>query len=140
MRSWIFLGLLLIAACDIDDSNNNNNDQTPDDQMAQVEGNVYSITYYFDKDEDETLDFSAYKFSFLENGVMKAIKDSVETTGTWGIQKSSDHNEFVINLGFAEPLEELNDDWHIVSLSEQIINLKDESGSGGTEMLTFTKQ
>ena len=37
------------------------------------------------------------------------------------------------------PLDELNDDWDVVSISDTQIELQDVSGGGGTDTLTLQK-
>jgi hypothetical protein len=54
-----------------------------------------------------------------------------------GCSKDDSHDHFIINFPVVTPLDDLNDDWHIVKITDSVIELKDESGSGGNEYLTF---
>jgi len=91
-----------------------------------------------DSGNDETSDFSGYAFVFSVDGVLKASKGNVNTNGTWS--KSS--SKFNIDLGGKNdnnnPLGELTDDWHIISMDVSRIQLEDDNVSSG-EKLTFTK-
>lgn len=123
--------------------NKNDDDSKPGNaQTDKIQGKSFVVSYYYDKDKDETSDFAGYEFNFGTDGKLVATKSGGDTTtGTWAINNSDDdHDELVINLGTAEPLVELNDDWEIVEISETTIKLLDESGSGGIENLNFTKR
>lgn len=128
------LATALLLNCKKDD------DSKPSTTNSPVEGNTYTITYYYDKDHEETADYAGYEFAFKANNVLTASKSGAITTGTWALHNDDSHKHFIIALGTAEPLSELNDDWEVVESSATIVKLKDESGSGGTESLTFTKK
>lgn len=130
----LFLSTLAIACTNGDDNSPTNN---TDDDLTN--GSGWRITYFLDKDKEETSDFAGYTFVFEEGGVFKASKNGTTTTGTWQINSSS--NKLIINTGVAtKPLEELNDDWIITQKTSKVIKLKDDSGGGnddGDELLTF---
>ena len=89
---------------------------------------VWYVTYFFD-DYDETSDFNGYAFSFNADG--SAVADNgVQTAGSWSIYTDSGVEKLDLNFGMMEPLEELMDDWEIVSVSSDEIQLRDISGDG----------
>lgn len=129
--SIVILAVLIFAAC-----NKETKDISP-----ELKNNKWEVSYFWDKDKDETYHFTNWEFSFEENAVLKASKSSEIITGTWLEQNSSSSNsKLIINFGEVEPFDELNDDWHVMERTSKIIKLEDESGSGGTEILHFRKK
>lgn len=127
----IAIAAIFISACQKDNQN-----ITPD-----LKKNKWEISYFWDKDKDETYHFTNWEFSFEENGVLKASKSSEIVTGTWAEQNSSSGSpKLIINFGTIEPFDELNDDWKLIEKTSSIIKLEDVSGSGGTEILHFRKK
>lgn len=129
--SIVILAVLIFAAC-----NKETKDISP-----ELKNNKWEVSYFWDKDKDETYHFTNWEFSFEENAVLKASKSSEIITGTWLEQSSSSSNsKLIINFGEVEPFDELNDDWHVMERTSKVIKLEDESGSGGTEILHFRKK
>lgn len=122
----------LFTACNKDD--NSPNVSTED---ALTSGGSWKVTYYFDKDKEETNNFSGYTFIFEAGGAFKASKNGVTTTGTWQVNTSS--NKLIINTGVGtKPLEDLSDDWILTEKSTKIIKLRDDRDDDeGDEYLTF---
>ncbi len=117
-------GVLLLGSCTNDDQISTNTPQ-----------GVWKITWYFDKDKDETNDFAAYSFEFLDDGTFSGnLPDGSAILGTW-TQTSS---KFIIDINGAQPLDKLNDDWQILEKTDAIIRLKDDNDTH-LEELTFEK-
>ncbi len=114
--------LLALNAC-----SNSNDDNLPNtDVTGQLTNSGdWKVSYYWDKDKEETNNFSGYSFLFKDNGVLEALKNGVTTTGTWQLNSSS--NKLIIQIGTAKPLEDLTDDWLIVEKSNTVIKLKDDN-------------
>lgn len=126
-----FLGILLLGSC---------KKQT----INQVENSViegeWKVSLFQEDGVNETSDFTNFRFTFKENGSVEVRSSSTLIyTGTWKVEKDSDHVEFVLGLGDIDPLGELTDDWHIENHSDTKLELKDESGDGSIELLTFQK-
>ncbi|WP_432412513.1 hypothetical protein [Rasiella sp. SM2506] len=147
----------LTVACSKDDSNDNPEDNgNSADQVREIATNgTWRISYFFDTDQDETSDFTGYIFTFGEDGKLTATKGSTTITGDWSVLddssnsssdddgNSSDDDDFNIFFPVSESsdFEDLNDDWDIVSVTANKIELTDVSGgNGGTDFLTFEKQ
>jgi len=96
---------------------------------------VWYVTYFFD-DYDETSDFNGYSFTFNADGTALA-DNGMQTTGSWSTYTDSGVAKLDLNFGPLEPLEELMDDWEILSVSSDEIQLRDLSGNGSTDYLTF---
>ncbi len=148
---------IILVACSKDETSNNTNtaNETSADQVAAIAKNgTWTITYFFDTDQDETNNFSGYAFTFKEDGSLIAINGNTTVSGTWSVLddssnsssdddgNSTDDDDF--NIFFPVPdtndFEDLNDDWDIISVTANKIELTDVSGgNGGTDFLTFEK-
>ncbi|HRZ41166.1 MAG TPA: hypothetical protein P5228_00515 [Bacteroidales bacterium] len=127
------IAVILFTGCSKDDS-------SVASVTKQIGGTSWVVTYYWDKDKDETYKFQNYTFAFSSGSVAEALQGGNVQTGTWVFDTSDDsHDHFIINFPVVTPLDDLNDDWHVVKITDSVIELKDESGSGGTEYLTFKK-
>ncbi|GAB5400006.1 MAG: hypothetical protein Aureis2KO_15910 [Aureisphaera sp.] len=154
----IFMGLA--TSCSKEDSadNNsqNNNSSSSVEQVKSIaQSGNWQVTYFWDTDSDETNDFAGYTFRFNNDGSLVATNGSTTMNGTWSVEDddsnssgdsdsndSTDDDDF--NIFFPVPdtndFEDLNDDWDIVSISDNRIELTDVSGgNGGTDFLTFEK-
>ena len=123
---FIFLisSVLVFGACANDDQISTNTPQ-----------GVWKVTWYFDKDKDETNDFAAYSFEFLNDGTFVGNQpDGSVKLGTW-TQTSS---KLVIDINGTQPLDKLNDDWLILEKNDVIIRLNDDNNTH-LEELTFEK-
>lgn len=107
---------------------------------AQVlNSGTWRISYFWDKDHEETGDFNGYNFTF-DNGTVTASNGSSTVTGTYAEGTDDDTPKFIINMNTGTgPFDELNDDWHVVEKTNTLIRLQEESGSGGIEYLNFSK-
>ena len=95
--------------------------------ITQTDG--WKVSWYWDKDKDETSDFSGYIFYFKNTGVFEALKNGSTISGTWQIKDDSHGTKrLVINPGNEEkPLSELEDDWVILEMMDNKIELKDDN-------------
>lgn len=114
---------------------------------------TWIVSSYIDDSNDETSDFATFRFNFNEDGVLNATdllsSSSTPYTGSWSITDSNSNDDddslddldFNINFAMSNKLDDLSDDWDIVSYTDTEIKLIDVSGGGGgTDYLTFTKQ
>lgn len=124
----------LINAIEQADCSGNTASNT-DFEAIVTNGNWY-VNYFFD-DIDETGDFSPYTFTFNTDGSALAAASSGNTNGTWSFISDSSIDKFDLFFGTTDPLEELDEDWEIIEVSETIIRLKDVSGDGSIDYLTF---
>jgi hypothetical protein len=105
-----------------------------------AQGGTWKVTWYWDKDKDETNDFSGYTFNFQPSGAFESVKNSSTTTGTWNTGSDDGSQRLVISSGSAtKPLSDLDDDWIIVSMTDTKIELKDDNDEH-LEELHFEKQ
>ncbi|MBM3917460.1 MAG: hypothetical protein FJ349_07590 [Sphingomonadales bacterium] len=113
---------------------------------------TWIVSSYIDDGDDETIDYTTYRFVFLADGTLNATdllsSNSNPYVGSWSITDSNSSDEdnlddldFNINFNQNNVLDEFSDDWDIISYTETQIKLVDVSGGGGdTDYLTLTKQ
>lgn len=123
------------ASCKHDDNNNNpsggGNTTTP--------GSGWRVSLFNERTENKTNDYSGYSFDFAANGSMTAVRNSQNTTGTWRQFQDDGVTKFEIQLSTTDhDLQELNDDWVLVSKTDNLISLQDDNSSSN-EQLQFSK-
>jgi hypothetical protein len=112
---------------------------------------TWIVSSYIDDGDDETSDYTTFRFNFLEDGVLHATdllsSNSNPYVGTWSLTDSNSNDDnlddldFNINFTVSNQLDDLSDDWDIISYTETEIKLIDVSGgNGGTDYLTLSKQ
>jgi hypothetical protein len=147
-----------LIACSKEESNTsvdvNDNGTSADRVTLVAQSGTWRITYFWDTDEDETSNFTGYDFTFNTDGTLIAVKGNTTVNGTWSVVddsgnsssdddgNSTDDDDF--NILFSVPttsdFDDLNDDWDIISVTANKIELIDVSGgNGGTDFLTFEK-
>ena len=139
--------LLLLASC----NKNNDDDHIDPDQAVSDIGTYivvgdWEISSYKEADLDKTADYSAYTFTFNEDGVVSAFSTPEMLTGAWRLLISDDpdlHVHFDLLFGVADthPFDGLNGDWDLVSYTDTKLSLKDANSSGTErDILVFTKR
>ncbi|MEN9422120.1 MAG: hypothetical protein RLZZ107_1600 [Bacteroidota bacterium] len=112
---------------------------------------TWIVSSYIDDGDDETNDFSTFRLDFLENGILNGTdllsSNSNPYVGSWSITDSNSNDDslddldFNMNFSVGNKLDDLSDDWDIISYTDTEIKLIDISGGGGgTDYLTLTKQ
>ena len=142
---FLSIGLLTMAtAC----SKWQNNQQ----QITKISTDgTWSISSYIDDGDDETADFSTFRLHFMESGVLHGTdllsSSSTPYEGTWSLTDSNSNDDsiddldFNMNFNVGNKLDDLSDDWDIISYTDTEIKLIDISGGGGgTDYLPLTKQ
>jgi hypothetical protein len=132
------------------DNPNNNSQQIMLIENTAVSGS-WTISSYVDSGQDETNDYNGYTFTFNDDGTVVATNGGNTINGTWSVTDNSNSNDdsnsvddIDFNISFSVPTTsvfyDLNDDWEIVTYSNNTISLIDISGgNGGTDTLVFTK-
>lgn len=138
--STILITLMLglnFSSCKKDD-NPGNSSKKPNTVNIQ-QGN-WKVTNYNNSGKDETYYFKDYTFTFNPSGIASAIKNSMTENGTWSNGTDDSQHKFILNFGSLQPLNKLNDDWHILEETSVKLRLEDISGgNGGIDYLTFEK-
>lgn len=145
-----------LMACSKDESTTQNTDNgtSADRVITTAQSGSWRITYFFDTDTEETDNFAGYVFNFNTDGTLVATKGTTTVNGTWSViddssnsssdddGNSTDDDDFNIlfNVPVSSDFDDLNDDWDIISVTANKIELIDVSGgNGGTDLLTFEK-
>lgn len=112
---------------------------TPAGISATTPGADWRITLFSETSENKTSHYAGYTFSFAANGTITATNSSAAISGTWRQYQDDGVTKFAISLASADKdLQELNDDWVIVSKSDNFLSLKDDN-SAKNELLQFSK-
>ncbi len=129
--SLSFLLLMALGACSKSKDTNT--------MMPIVEGN-WTITYYWDRDHEETSLFAGYTFDFQANDIVEVLVSGVPSTGIW-LQGTDESTPKLIVTFTNSPLSDLNEDWHVIEQSNSRIRLQHVSGGDGhIDYLTFERQ
>ncbi len=143
----IFRFILLIAvvaatfvSCNSDDYNTGANDVSD-----TVQEGTWKIVYFYDSGTDKTQNFAGYNFTFGNNTVLTASKETNSYTGVWSVSKStndSDLHSTIFKIAFGSPdiFINLTGDWKVVENTGTSLKLKDDSkGDTAIDYLNFEK-
>ncbi len=98
----------------------------------------WMVSLYMDDNKDETSDFFGYTFDFNSDGTLKVtLPSGVTNNGAWSFDDSS--SKYKITISGNDKLDKINDDWLIVSKSNDLIELKDDNTTK-IELLNFKKK
>jgi hypothetical protein len=112
---------------------------SPNNTSSVISQGDWKVSSFNDSGKDETSHFAGYSFRFDDKGQLIATKSGSSVSGTWSTGKDDSHTELIINFPSA-PLNELNEDWHVLSQSSSSMELEHVSGgNGGTDKLTLQK-
>jgi hypothetical protein len=114
-----------------------NYDTTPGNSTA-IPGSFILIKFANSiSNEDSTVVFNGYVFSFGSDGKVNAVKNNQTTSGTY-IETHTLDDKLELGLYFYNrPLSYLNGNWWVKSISDTSINLSDRSTG---DVLEFTAQ
>ncbi|MBK6965611.1 MAG: hypothetical protein IPH20_17215 [Bacteroidales bacterium] len=119
-------------------------------QKQEIISDTWVISSYIDKGKNETSNYSGYSFTFSDNGALTASAAGITYNGTWSIgsdhsgsddssHQSGDDNKLIITISGNYQMDELTDDFQIVSISQNEITLKDDNPTKIKE-LKFSKK
>ncbi len=103
-----------------------------------ITSGTWSVLSYIDKGEDKTTSFAAYAFTFGTDGSVQA-SNGTAVNGSWA--EASGGSELTLDFGLNIPLDEFNDSWDVVQLSDTRVELYHVSGGDGlSSTLIFEQQ
>ena len=130
--------LILERVCD---------DNADDGDVAEIRnmmmGGEWIVANYSDDEVDETGNYAPYTFAFQAGLLLQATTGEAEPSfpGLWRIIRDSEGElRFYLNFGLTESLADLSDDWKIVSIDADRLELKDISSDGSMDILVFEKK
>lgn len=89
---------------------------------------------------DETVSYNDMTFNFFENHTVSITKGNDMAEGTWSVMTNNEGVEkLVLDFGSGSVQSKLNNDWEIVDVREDRIELKDEFGDEPVVKLVFEK-
>jgi hypothetical protein len=136
----LFFAVTLLATGCTKDDNSNNNSGNNNGNVTPASGQ-WKISYFFDKQE-ETSNYTGYTFEFAANGTLTTQGNGQTYTGTWQTNVDDSKDKFVINYNGTVPsvLQELEEDWLIVIIDNNLMHFEDTSGGNGdTDVVKFVK-
>lgn len=142
MKNFLPLFLAIISiGCSKDDKSSNSTTSANESLNKILTSGSWHISSFIDSGKDETSDFSSYTFSFTAGGTVVVSHTSNSLNGSWTTGNDDGSLQLILDFGNNVPLENLNEDWKILSQTDLLIELQHISGgNGGTDKLTFNKQ
>jgi hypothetical protein len=152
MKKFAYLSLAVVALMATSCSKNMNSaspsSMTVEQQKTIVIFSPWLVTQYRSKGKNHTTDFSAYTFLFNSDGTLTANGPAFTAAGTWTLTKEtsnkhddlmhndsgSDDNQMAIAITGNAQMNELNDNWTIVRLSDTEMWLSDGNMLSGKEI------
>ena len=113
-----------------------------DDLQNTIIDGTWIVASYIDSGSNNTSVYSNYTLTFNSNGSVVATDGGSSTfEGTWeAFLNNNGDLKLLLNFGDNVPFDEFNDDWLVIDLQENKIELYDLSGGDGTEdFLVFEK-
>lgn len=142
MKRLIFIlaTMVTLAACNSDDDAGTVATYDFENIKTVLPNGSWEISKLVDGQDDHTSNFESFTFYFDSDGTVEAKTDLFTEPGTWAyVTTSADGEELVLQFGQPDPFDEISDDWDIISVTNAKIELKDDDGNEGVELLTFSK-
>jgi hypothetical protein len=100
----------------------------------------WKITSFNELSTDKTDKYKTYSFKFNTNGTIIANTMGSSANGAWSTVHDKDHLNMIIYFA-TSPLNDLNDNWQIVSQTDSVLALQHHpSANDGVNYLTFHRQ
>jgi hypothetical protein len=159
MKKYLFLAAVtlfytLFTSCTADKAQPKVNSELSD----IITSGTWKVTHYSDHGDIETSHFYDYTFTFTTDGRIVANDGQTPVNGLWNVTTNNDspfytdissssddtpNDTFDFNIAFSSPLDfnDIQDDWDVVSKSENVIVLIDgnQDDPTRTDYLTFEK-
>lgn len=97
---------------------------------------VWVVSSFVDEGDNETAAFSGFELTFSTTGSLSAQNGNSTTNGTWSSRKNG--TELEMEFDTENILDELDDDWSVVSISDTQINLENINEDNGNVEGTLT--
>lgn len=140
MKKTALLILMSLSAVLISCNKSDDNNPSPSGTTS-VNDNVpgqWKVSYYYDNDKNETSNYSSYTFTFSSDGTLTAMNSNQTFQGNWSNTIDDSLPRLVISISGNSDLQELSDDWVIISISSSLISLEDDNTTK-LEQLKFSK-
>ncbi|MGB5227920.1 MAG: hypothetical protein WBN55_06620 [Eudoraea sp.] len=130
--------LVLQRVCD-----DNNNDGDVLEIRNFMMGGDWMVALYEDGDMNETESYMGYTFNFMANHLITTTlsQSSISYPGLWRVLRNSDGKlKVYLNFGDVNPLAELTDDWKLVSITNnriELIHVSDDNAGTSEKVSTL---
>ena len=95
----------------------------------------WEVATYIDSGNDETADFDGFGIVFDLNGAVFAQGNGGVINGSWLLRRDDEGLKLDLNFEEQMPFDELNDDWKIVEVGENVIELRNVSEENDSESI-----
>ncbi|MFC3879710.1 hypothetical protein ACFOSV_05965 [Algoriphagus namhaensis] len=124
---YAFVLTFLLFSCDDEDKDPILN-ASEEELVNTVENSVWRISLFIEDGKDETSDYSGITFNFLPAGKIEAFNGGqLMEEGTWKTLRDDGKLEFWITFTQNEILEEISDDWYVLSMTATKIEMEDDN-------------
>ncbi|MFS4418055.1 hypothetical protein [Maribacter sp. 2307ULW6-5] len=97
---------------------------------------VWTVSSFVDEGDNETASFNGFELTFSTTGSLSAQNGNNTTNGTWSSRKNG--AELEMDFDTENILDELDEDWKVVSVSATEIRLEDIDEDNGNVEATLT--
>jgi len=132
--------IVTLVSCSSEDSKN-----TVKEITNTVKEGTWKIGYFYDSGADKTQNYTGYIFTFGDNTILTASKETNTYTGQWSVGNSTSDDDlystiFKISIGPMNIFEGLNGNWKVIENTGTSLKLKDDShGDLAIDYLNFEK-
>lgn len=125
--------------CDEDDDDDYDDDDLDTSELRAVISNGDWVVESYLDETDQTAVFSGFAFVFAADSTATATQGGNVLTGMWALYGDSGELEWEMEFEKEEPVDELSEDWTVVSYTATRVELVDKPGSTKFKRLVFSK-
>ncbi|MDP3352875.1 MAG: hypothetical protein Q8S44_03955 [Flavobacteriaceae bacterium] len=100
---------------------------------------TWFISYYKDKGEIKTNNFTDFKLDFKQDYTVTATNGSTVVNGTWSVEYDSGKLELELDFNGKIPLNQIEKNWLVIDVLNNKIELKDTESNNEDSKLIFEK-
>ncbi len=126
----------LLVSCSSDDMT-----QQAAQLPPSLSDSAWKVNKFVEDNKDQTSRFGSYSFEFKTNGTVIASYAGNTKMGNWSAGSDDSKPKFILQFDIKDDLlEEISEDWHILSATDQRLSLEHISGGDGSkDELIFVK-
>jgi hypothetical protein len=106
------------------------NDNPVGTTASLLQESTWKVTSFLEDGNDETNQFLGYRFTFKADGTVSVFTGGSTASGTWNTGANDSSNKLNLSFG-SSPLNDLNEDWDIISKTTSMVSMSHISGGGG---------
>lgn len=117
------------------DDDCDDNDADDSDFITILTDGSWRIDSFIEDSEDHTSNWQDYAFVFNPNGTLTATRGASILTGTWHTDTDDGELELNLQLNVGDPLDEINEDWTVISYNSSTIELSDDDDDDSSQLI-----